>query len=376
MAHAYTPGLRVADKALITRERRLPLKGEVLVEKGKEIRAEDIVAKTDLPGNVQIVKAASILGISPEDLPDVMVKKKGEHADKGEVIAMVSSFFGLFKSKVVAPATGTIEAISNVSGQIIMREPPIPVEVVAYIDGWVSEVIPDEGIIMETTGAFVQGIFGIGGEIVGELKTAVANPNDELTADKITPDLKDKVICGGAYVQYDTIKKAIDAGVRGIIVGGFRDSDLRRILGYDLGVAITGQEKIGLTLILTEGFGRMKMAQKTFDLLKRFEGKRVSINGATQIRAGVMRPEIIIPLGEKYSQDLADQEHVASGGLMVGSIIRVIREPHFGELAEVIDLPPELTVVESETKVRVLKARFDDGEEMLMPRANVEMIES
>jgi hypothetical protein len=89
-----------------------------------------------------------------------------------------------------------------------------------------------------------------------------------------------------------------------------------------------------------------------------------------------MRPEIIVPLGEKYSEDLAGQEHVASGGLGVGSVIRVIREPNFGQIAEVIELPHELTTVESETKVRVLKARFEDGSEMLMPRANVEMIES
>ncbi len=376
MAHAYTPGLRVTDKTIIQRERRLPLTGEVVVKKGDEVKAEDIVARTNLPGNVQIVKAASILGISPEDINDVMVKKKGDPVSKGEVIAMTSAFFGLFKSKVTSPVTGELEEISNVSGQIILREPPIPVEVAAYIDGWVGETIPNEGVIVETTGAFVQGIFGIGGETTGEMTVVVGAPEDELTGDMITKDLAGKILAGGAYVTYDTVKKAIDAGVKGIIVGGFRDSDLRRILGYDLGVAITGQEHIGLTLILTEGFGRMSMAKKTFDLFKRFAGKKVSINGATQIRAGVMRPEIIVPLGERYSEDLAGREHVASGGLGIGSTIRVIREPHFGQLAEVVELPPELTVVDSETKVRVLRARFEDGSEMLMPRANVEMIES
>ncbi len=376
MAHAYTPGLRVAEKTIVRRERRLPLTGEVLVKNGDKVSANDIVARTNLPGNVQIVKAASILGIAPEDIKDVMTKKKGDSVSKGDVIAMTSSFFGLFKSNVTSPVDGVLEEFSDVSGQIILREPPIPVEVAAYIDGWVCDVIPNEGVAIETTGAFVQGIFGIGGETNGELKVAVDSSNDELTGEMISSDLAGKIIIAGAYVSYDTVKKAIEAGVKGIIVGGFRDSDLRRILGYDLGVAITGQEKIGLSLIITEGFGRMGMAQKTFDLFKTFEGKQVSINGATQIRAGVMRPEIIVPLGEKFSKDLAGQDHIASGGLGIGSVIRVIREPNFGMLAEVIDMPPELTVVESETKVRVLRAKFEDGSEMLMPRANVEMIES
>jgi len=34
-----------------------------------------------------------------------------------------------------------------------------------------------------------------------------------------------------------------------------------------------------------------------------------------------------------------------------------------------------LEVVESGSKVRILKVRFADGEEALVPRANVEMIE-
>ena len=51
MAHAYTPGLKVLHETKIDKERRLPLKGTVTVEKGKFVTPDDIVAKTDLPGN-------------------------------------------------------------------------------------------------------------------------------------------------------------------------------------------------------------------------------------------------------------------------------------------------------------------------------------
>jgi hypothetical protein len=50
--------------------------------------------------------------------------------------------------------------------------------------------------------------------------------------------------------------------------------------------------------------------------------------------------------------------------------------PYFGQLGTVAALPPELQILETEAKVRVLKVRFDSGEEALLPRANVEMIES
>ena len=69
MAHAYTPGLRVTTRTRIVKERRLPLKGEVVVKAGEVMRAEDVVARTELPGNVQPVKAASMLGIHQESKP-------------------------------------------------------------------------------------------------------------------------------------------------------------------------------------------------------------------------------------------------------------------------------------------------------------------
>ena len=43
---------------------------------------------------------------------------------------------------------------------------------------------------------------------------------------------------------------------------------LRRLLGYDLGVAITGQEDLGVTIVVTEGFGRIAMAKRTDHPLK------------------------------------------------------------------------------------------------------------
>ena len=38
MGHAYTPGLKVTDNTTIVKERKLPLKGEILVEKGSSVR--------------------------------------------------------------------------------------------------------------------------------------------------------------------------------------------------------------------------------------------------------------------------------------------------------------------------------------------------
>ena len=91
-------------------------------------------------------------------------------------------------------------------------------------------------------------------------------------------------------------------------------------------------------------------------------------------RAGVIRPEIIIPKLDREKPGEAEKDE-AFGGLSDGTRVRIIREPNFGSIATVTGLPPELHAMECETKVRVLKVKLDSGEEYLLPRANVELIE-
>ncbi len=375
MAHAYTPGLKVVETALVRKQRRLPLAGEVLVKKGDKVEALDVVARTFLPGNVETVNVANKLGMPPEDVPKYMLVEEGAAVEEGQVIARMKQLFGLFTSKATSPVAGTVETVSNVTGQVIVREPPMEVSVTAYVDGDVVDVIGDEGVDVECVGTFVQGIFGIGGEAHGEMKTVAGARDEILAADAIGPECEGKVILGGSLATAEALKKAIAVGAVGVIAGGFHDRDLRGFLGFDLGVAITGHETLGVTLVVTEGFGEMPMAQATFELLASCEGMLASINGATQIRAGVIRPEIIIPRPGEIMAKVGSEEEDASN-LEVGSRVRVIREPHFGLLGEVTSLPVDLQVLDSESRVRVLGVKFDEGGEAVIPRANVELIES
>ncbi len=376
MAHSYTPGLKVTAFTALRRERKLPLAGSVVVSLGQKVEAETVVARTELPGNVQTVNVANILGVLPEDVPDCLVKPIGSSLKRGEAFAESRSFFGLFRSKCAAPVDSTLESVSTVTGQAILREPPIPVEVDAYIDGTVVEVHEGQGVTVETRGTFIQGIFGIGGETFGVLHVCVAGPHEVLTEAMIGEDARDKVLVGGSHVSTKVLRHAIRVGAKAVVAGGFDDHDLREFLGYDLGVAITGFEEKGLTLVVTEGFGEIPMAQRTFDLLRSCEGRKVSVSGATQIRAGVLRPEIVAPRLDEVADAEARVGGPDHGGLTVGSVIRVIRQPHFGRLGKVVALPPELVPLETEAKVRVLEVDFGNGSRTLLPRANVEMIES
>ncbi len=373
----YTPGLKRKATTIVQKTRRLPIPGEVLVSKGENVEADTIIARTFIPGDVYTLNVASLLGIDVWETSKYMLKKEGEAVEKNEPLALAKTFFGLFKRYAYAPASGTVERVSDVTGQILIRETQIPLEVDAYIPGRVAETFPKEGATVETAAAFIQGIFGIGGERKGSLMMVSESPSDVLTAKQLVPGCKGKIVVGGARATNDAIKKAVKAGVKGMVVGGLDDNDLSSFLGYKIGVAITGHENIPLTLIITEGFGEIAMSEKTFLLLKEFDGEQASINGATQIRAGVLRPEIIIPKASIPPEKLRGLESKAppEEGLLPGTPIRIIREPYFGALGVVSKLPIQLQTIGTESSVRVLEAQLIDGRQVTVPRANVEMIE-
>ncbi len=371
MPIAYTPGLRVAADTVVRKARRLPMHGQVLVAAGDAVDADTVVARAERPGNMHVLRAAQMLHVEPHELEAYLLKRPGDEVQSGDVIARTQGMWGLFKTEARAPITGKIEEISATSGYVRLREPPKGIEVLAHTAGRVVELIEDEGAVIETRGALIQGIFGVGGERRGRVKMATSSPGEPLRADSLA-DCAGCVLVAGASADGAAIARAAEAGATGLVVGAVNDEALRQYVGYDIGVAITGQEVVPMTLILTEGFGELAMARRTWELLASLEGELASIDGATQIRAGVIRPEIIVT---RQATDAGQPEASPEQVLAVGARVRVIREPHFGALGEISALPSELTEVETESKVRIARVRLDQGDEVRVPRANLELIQ-
>jgi len=280
----------------IRKTRRIPVNGEVFAKVGDSVTPETVVAR-GIVINPEIHKVIVYgqLDVDPGDLEKYMLKNEGDEVKRDEVIAIHRSFFGRSTRVCRSPIDGTIEGVSGSSGSVLIRGKPIPVEVKAHIPGKVVETIAGEGAVIECRGTLMQGIFGIGGETVGELATPVNKSTDGLASELISGEHRGKIIVAGASATVDALRKAVSIGVNGIVVGGVDQRDLTDFLGYEIGLGITGKEKVGLTLIISEGFGTHPMDERIFDLLKSSEGKRASIDGSTQIRTRILRPEIIIP---------------------------------------------------------------------------------
>lgn len=294
------PGERVTTGEVIARadmglrgvkECRSPCEGEiesVLAAHGQVLVRED--ARRAAP--VVWVDVARRLDVPPHRIRAFLRVREGDRVSAGQILAQ--GMEGLMADRVYAPADGVVEAVDTRTGGVAIRRPHRPAEVDAYLAGRVVEVFAEWGVAVAARGYQVAGVFGIGGQAYGTLRVAVSDPEGVLDADAISDADAGKVLLGGALVTVDALRRARQVGVRGIVTGGVNHGDLAAFVGREV-MGITGQEPV-VPVVVTGGFGRRAMDARLFDLLASCAGRTVSVDGTTQVRAGAIRPEVLVPL--------------------------------------------------------------------------------
>ncbi|MBQ0105333.1 MAG: hypothetical protein KBT47_04765 [Armatimonadetes bacterium] len=356
---AYTSGLIINQNTKITKERRLPIKGTVLCKKGDRVEYNTTIARGEIKGHLATFRFSQEMNINPPDTEKFLIPKTGDKIAAGDIIGSADSFFGLFHRHIKSPYSGTLEYINKDTGTIGIRLDSSVIDLKAYIRGTVKEIIPDEGAVIETQGTYIQGIFGIGGEKYGKL---IFNPNE-------TSDTNENyILVSTENLTCDTLKEYEKRNIVGVIAGSVSDTEIAKYTEKELGVAITGDEKCRITLILTEGFGNIPISDRTLKILKNIENSYISVNGATQIRAGVIRPEII-----KSSDNSENTVLNNNTSLRIGSQIRIMSEPYlcrYGTVTKIFDKPIQL---ETGTFANCIEAKIDNRI-VIIPRTNIEII--
>lgn len=317
------------------------------------------------------VDVAFELGVKPRDVRTCMLRQIGDEVKKGQIFAKKGEMSAFFTKTSIAPISGIIESINDQTGRVVIARPFKEVIVKAYLDGTVDEVVPGRGAWISAPAVRLTGIFGLGREAYGELRLLCDRPDEQLTADKITPDCAGKIIIGGGYATNEALTRALAVGVKGVIAGTASYLHIVSSLGVKLGVGITGQEDVGLTVILMEGFGHLSMREEAFATLRLLAGRYASINGATQIRAGAIRPEIIVAFPE-HQGELA-QPRVIDEELSLGLRVRIINDPWFGQMGKVVAIPREPRTIETGARVPVVEVELESGQTVTVPRPNVEV---
>ena len=264
---------------------RSPVKGTVALvsrSRGLAYVREDV--DTGSQEEAVEVPVAEILGISPVM---IMVYKAaeanvGEYAVKGQTLAR----FG--KRVAASPMYGKISAISPTKGTITVQPLFRSQATMAYLKGQVSEVVAGEAVEIVGRARVVAGIWGLGGESCGSLQIL----DGDLTGNTALPP--GSVVAARGTATCEGLVHAAESGVKGVILGWLGSAAVSRFAGALKNMGVTGDESVPFPLILVEGFLACSMRSDSFDVLKACEGCLCSVKGVTHIRAGVVRPEILI----------------------------------------------------------------------------------
>lgn len=292
----------------------------------------------------------------------------GETVEIGRVL--VSAGIG-GKRPLVSPVFGKVTAISRSEGTITIKPLYQPTEVLAHIAGTVSAVEPGEGVEITTVGHLIQGVIGYGGERVGELHSP-AGADGDLRPEDLPEDLQGKVIVGRCGVTLAALKRCAEGGAAGLVLGCADYDVLKEFLAADPLQATGPSADCPFTIVLVNGFGNLPLADETYAELAGLAGRTASLDGTTQLRAGVVRPEVIVPVA---AEDQVSERPAAPAALAPGMRVMIIREPGFGVIGRVKSLSsrPQPAASGALAAMAVVAAE-SDGREWVVPQANLKVI--
>ena len=381
----FTPSLIIDENIEITKIRELPLQGELFVKENDFVTSDKLIAKTKLVGDLVLLKVARELGLEPQDIEDNYLINVSDAVKPNQVLVRKKGLFNIFNSEYLCSYDGIVEFISKETGTIGIRLSSKNFNLYSYITGKVIKCEDNKEITIKTNASLIQGVFGVGGEKIGKLcKIDDKIYNDIIQYENINSNkdfsfLENCVLFYSIPPSIDFLRKLSNLKISGLIIPSISSKVLSAFLGYDIGVAVTGDENINFTIIITEGFGDMKFNPRVMEIFEKNINNQVSINGVTQIRAGAIRPEIIIfdstnNIKKRLDENVNSKKDITNGGICVGTKIKVLKDPFFGHFGIVTKIINDEVTFESGVICRALQIKLENGEITLVPKANIEVI--
>ena len=348
-----SPVIHILPLAKVRRSRLLPIAGEVLVRTGQRIIANDVVATANTAPKHLLLDVARGLGVAQDKVAQFIELGVGDDVEEGDVVARRGT---LGKRIVRSPVSGKIVLISE--GQVLLQVKTTPYELKAGLPGTIFDVIPDRGVIVEATGALIQGVWGNGRVDIG-IMSLVGQPLDHvLVPDQIDVSKRANVIVGGHCAQADVLHCAAERRLRGLILASLASN------------LVPLATEMPYPILLTEGFGHLPMSAVAYELLSINDGREVVVNGEPYDRRTGTRPDVLVPMPDKDSLEVP----LDIDTLVPGQCVRITRAPYQGEIATLEAILPGFTVFFNGLRAPGANIRLENGDSVLVPLANLEIL--
>jgi hypothetical protein len=336
----------------IQRTRIFPGRGDVLVRVGQKVDASDPIAQFIPEEKFAILNIRKELNLkSTEDSRRAINVKIGDKLKKGDEIAQSS---GSFSRSVRAQYEA--EVINIIGSQVILRLSQIPKTILAGFESIVTEILPFRGVVVETNGALIQGVWGNQKAVSGPIISNMKDVFEELTPGKIDVTFRGSIVFGGYCADSDVLKAAVDLNIKGLILSSMSAS------------LATAAMNCSIPIILLEGFGPLPVNERAYELIKTNEKKVASLNAIYDVKK-FEKPEIIIQLPVDAIPPSDGLE------LKTGAVVRINSGTSQGKAAVVRKINETKTMLPSGFRAICAIVETKDEDLISIPLANLDILE-
>ncbi len=342
----------VSPLTRIRQERLLPGKGEVLAKIGQVMSPVQVVARTPMKLNFQVVPVCKLMRISPEDLAKYLLINKGDVVEKGTPLVRKR---GVGRKEFVSPVDGTLYDV--VHGRLVFQQVSGFVALRALARSRVVNRIADRGVILEINGSRIQAIWDSGKEGFGTIHVAADTAVTPFSHQQLEGDISNRILITGKINQADILEQANHAQISGLITGSIT-ADL-----------LPAARSVNYPIFVTDGIGDQGMTEPIFQLLQQSEARDIALFCSPPDMPG-RRPEIIIPLEAVPGETLPQ----VGQPLAPGQTVRILRPPFNNQVGVVVHLHNRTRMTPVGARAYGADVQLPDGHVIFVPVANLDAI--
>gem|GEM_PF-1922849 len=285
----------------------------------------------------------------------------------------------LFRSiELDAPFTCRISKVSLAEG-IIELVPLFENRLRALLNGYICDLPAPGECIIAGMGHYFPGVVGFGLEARGRLVClSVAKPLCE-ESDLAEHDLEGCIVvvqgsCTNGALHYLTASGAV-----GLVCGSLDHDTLKQFAQLEPLSNMGRLMTLPYPIILMQGYEGSVPAD-TFQRLQELDSTDAIMDANTQLRAGVVRPELMIPFQgdlSVYREELLAASTTKDPGshLQVGDTVILMREPFTGSKGEVLSIGVTLDETPAKTRAVLASIRISElNDPVAVPLANCRKI--
>ncbi len=372
----FRPRVRESVVTLITRE--LSGQGQILAKVGQEVTPSDVLGQTLISAGFRVLDLSHELSVSPKEVGALLQKTKGQSIFRGEVLAMKPTFLGK-KKPYLSPVDGILESYDEKSGSLRVVYSPERHRMLSAVFGIIQRVDTKKGIVViKTLATEILGIGGTGKIREGSL-SIIGDRGSVTNLARIQPKFTDKIIVAGSLIYQDALRASVTIGIKGVVVGGIEASDFRSMSGGSLTKVRKFASDVGISLIVTEGFGGMPIGEDIFNTMIKWSDKFAVLDGnrarlvlpsfeedsMQKVRSTALpisREDLVKPIIDPVVEELRK-----------GQILRIVGGSYTGEEGRLfsIDSTPTLLLSGMSTYLLTIET---SRKKIKIPLPNVEII--